>query len=156
MWDLSMVCTSLIKADLESKLRATLISSKEILLEPDITEFFVELHEIEESLNQAPFRLSTPKFSSTQIKSKKDNYPEEIRTERTKLARIRGEIFTYIYFTSTLVDFFGRDIETIKDAENAGSINELARAHQLLSVNPAISRTIIAEFRKRYNIMPIQ
>jgi predicted ATPase len=53
----------------------------------------------------------------------------------------------------TLVEFFGQDdlnISTLKEAEKSGTLEQLAKAQQVIASSPHVAESAIGDFRDRY------
>ncbi len=55
----------------------------------------------------------------------------------------------------TLLEFFGREdlnIDTLKEAESSGALEQLAKARQFFALSPRIAESAITGFRKQYDM----
>jgi hypothetical protein len=74
---------------------------------------------------------------------------------REETASLSTELGVYLYYSVTLVEFFGQEDlspETLKAAEESGALEQLARARQFFAINPRIAESVIAGFREQYSM----
>jgi len=151
---LSNLCGSLIKTDIMSKLNAVSIEAKEIMLEPEATEFFKDIKEIErkmdstDSLLKFCFNLQSNDKTQNQYQGSGD------LVNLNKITSLRNELESYLYYSVTMMQFFSNKIDekSFKDDELSGKFDMLAKARQFLSINPAIARSIITDFRESHKM----
>lgn len=161
--NLSMLCGSFIRTDLKHKLRAVSIEAKDIRLEPEVTQLFEEIHEIDnvvvESSNTLFACCSDLLCSIKQVETQHQE-PKDVLANRRKVSSLRDELGTYIYYTATMLEFFGEDAceTSFKCDEDSGVFEQLAMARQSLSTNSSISRSMINDVRKSHkmDILEIQ
>jgi hypothetical protein len=153
----STLCSSLIRADMKSKLRAISITAKDIKLEPDMTQLLEEVHQLETALPPSHSLLkdwSDLLCGIKQRSAREHRGSEEVLVECEKLASLRDELGAYLYYSLTLEDFFNEDIdvEIFKGAEGKDACKQLARARQSLVFSPNLARSLITDFRISQNM----
>lgn len=153
--NLSMLCGSLIRTDLKHKLRAVSIEAKDIILEPEVTQLFEDIHKIEKTV-ESPKSLLGCCFDLLCIKQVEAQHQEsnEVLANRRKLSSLRDELGTYIYYTVTMLEFFGEDTRetSFKHDEDSGVFKQLATARQFLSTNSSIGRSMITDVRRSHDL----
>ena len=62
--------------------------------------------------------------------------------------------FVYVYYTTTILQMFNNGLSetALTKPKAGGSLDDLARARQILSVNPRITRAILDTFRSAQNL----
>lgn len=151
---MSNLCGSLIKTDIMSKLNAVSIEAKEIMLEPAATEFFKDIKEIERKIDSIDSLLELV-FNLQSNIIVLDQYQEsEDRVNFSKINSLRGEIESYLYYSVTIMELFSNKIyeNVFMDSELSNTFDMLVKARQFLSINPAIARSIITDFRKSHKM----
>lgn len=165
--DLSTLCAALIRADVRAKLRATSIAAtKDGASVAEVDDLLERLSKLETKLETAD-RL--PKICPDLL----DGYtallvrvnPEPVRrveaaessaaTHTDSLASLSTELAIYLYYSVTLLEFFGREdlnIDTLKEAESSGALEQLAKARQFFALSPRIAESAITGFRKQYGM----
>ena len=83
-------------------------------------------------------------------------------TKPNKLASLREELGSYLYYAVTVQEFFcegideffceGIDEKTFKKDECSIALGQLARARQDLAISPKIARSIITSFRSSHKM----
>jgi hypothetical protein len=140
--DLSTLSGSLIRADLESKLRAASIEAKDIRLEPEVEHLIAKTHELESLLESADwYSGSCPALlesyqdlmNSVSQGSAREGESAEVASKREKIASLSTELGVYLFYCVTLLEFFGQenlDIEALNAAKNSGSQGAPNLCHQ--------------------------
>lgn len=151
---LSNLCGSLLKTDLMSKLNAVSIEVKEIMLEPEATEFFKDIKEIERKMDSIDSLLKFVFNLQSNAKTRNQYQGSEDLVNLNKIASLRNEIESYLYYSVTMMQFFSNKIDekAFMDNEISSTFDMLAKARQFLSVNPAIARSIITDFRESHKM----
>ena len=153
---LSTLCSSLIRADMKSKLRATSITAKDIKLEPDRTQLLEDVHQLETALPtyHSLLKDGSDLLSGKQGSDQQHRESEEVLVECEKLASLRDELGAYLYYLLTLEEFFNEDIgvEIFKGDEGKDACKQLAKARQYLVFSPNLARSVITDFRKLHNM----
>jgi hypothetical protein len=152
---LSDLCASLVRQDVKSKVQAVITSASKIELEPEGPEFIAALYSLEGALDNG--RSLTPecaglRVSLARVLSADKEEAKMLAARRLKLVALGKELAVYVYYADTLLRFFGSEfdeqkLEAAELAGGHGSLNYLARARQSLGVNPAITKSMIDDFR---------
>ncbi|MGB8217773.1 MAG: hypothetical protein WCE94_10780 [Candidatus Methanoperedens sp.] len=156
--NLAILCSSLIRTDIKSKLRAVSAAAKDIKLEPESTKLLENIQNIESSLESPHYLLkccSDLLFNVTNISiSAQQHGSEEVLVKRNKLASLRDELGSYLYYIVTIFEYFDKyiDVESFKEDKGSREIEQLARARQSLEISPTITRSIITDFRKSHKM----
>jgi len=167
---LSMLCDSLIRADLKAKLRAAAVAAKNIMLEPEVNELFNRIAKLE-SLLESPdgFSLRSSELlahyrellASASQEPARQAEPAKVAAKRERMASLRTELGVYLYYSATLLEFFGQEdfsVEALQAAENSGvsegtgTLNQLARARQFFAISPSIAEMAITDFREAHEM----
>jgi hypothetical protein len=154
---LSTLCSSLIKTDIKSKLRATSAAAKDNNLEPELTNLLKEIQHIETSLEELPPSLlkccDDLSYGVTNISAQQHEY-EEVLVKRNKITSLRDELGSYLYYAVTMLDFFNKDtdVATFKEEKGLKALEQLAKARQSLSISPGIARSVITDLRELLNM----
>lgn len=151
---LSNLCGSLIKTDIMSKLNAVSIEAKEIMLEPEATEFFKEIIEIESIMDSTDSLLKFVFKFQSNVKTRNHYKESEDIVNLNKITSLRNELEPYLYYSVTMMQFFSNNIDknSFSDDEISSTFDMLAKARQFLSINPAIARSIITDFRESHKM----
>lgn len=146
---ISNLCGLLIKTDIMSKLNAASIEAKEIMLEPEVTEFFKDIKEIERKMDSTDSLLEFVFNLQSNVKTRNQYQESEDLVNFNKITSLRNEIESYLYYSVTMMEFFSDKIDekVFMDNELSSTFDMLAKARQFLSINPAIARSIITDFR---------
>jgi hypothetical protein len=161
---LSMLCNSLIRSDMRSKLRATSIAAKDIAIGSEGKELFSRISDLEALLESSAELSSICKSLLANYRKLSDNstaeepvnqseLSEDAAKRRERLTSLSVELEVYLYYCATLQAFFGQEDlspETLKDAEESGKLEQLARARQYFAINPLTVEPAISDFRQRY------
>ena len=166
---LSMLCNSLIRSDMRSKLRATSIAAKDIAFGLEGKELFSRISTLEASLESSA-KLSSicedllanyrplSDNSTAEEPANQSELSEAAAKRRERLTSLSVELEVYLYYCATLQEFFGQEDlspETLKDAEESGKLEQLARARQYFAINPRTVEPAISDFRQMYsNVRP--
>jgi hypothetical protein len=162
---LTSLCHALIRAELKSKIRSIAFAAKRIELEKEVGDFLEEIYNIE-TQNLSPKNLfeiseqilakgmSAKASSPTPANSQKRRVDEdkEKLVQKEKLNVLREELAIYIEYLATLLEFFNDTLkeDDLKKVENDDSdLDRLARARQMMVVDPEISRKCVAAFRQK-------
>jgi hypothetical protein len=151
--DLETLCHALIKSDLKAKLRAGAITAKKINLEGEVDEFLQKLYEFEsaplseELLLRAAQELFS--FAGANAPNQTKNKDKETLLEFEKLSSLREELATYTYYVLTILQFFKNSLSKadLTREDEGATLDYLARARQMFSVNPMITRAMLNRFR---------
>jgi hypothetical protein len=151
--DLATVINSLVRKDMESKLRALYVSAKGVS-HTEMVQFFLELYHIELS-NKSVDALEK---SCADLLAKTANFRKSRDDDDDdQISSLYEELSTYLYYSITLMEYFRKewDKETINKADIRGTFSQLARARQFLEINPSITTSILNEFRKDNGLVGI-
>jgi len=166
--DLSTLCGALIRADVKAKLRATSIAAKKDgASEAEVNDLLERIRKLEALLDTADplpticpglldgytaLLASTASFEPV-WQGEVTEGPTATRAEA--LASLSTELAVYLYYSVTVVEFFGQenvDIDTLQQAERSGGLEQLARARQFFTFSPRIAESAITDFRNQYII----
>jgi Cdc6-like AAA superfamily ATPase len=163
--DLSTLCGSLLKGDLQAKLRATSVAAKDIMLEPEVNQLFEMLRRLEAMLDSTDSLLTVypdllqgykDLLTRAHEKSARQAESEEVAAKRGEIVSLSTELGVYLYYSATLLEFFGEkvptNIDNLKEAENSGALDQLARIRQYFAVSPRVAESGIREFRNNHSM----
>jgi len=157
--DLSALCSSIVKADIEAKVRASVVSAKKIKLEPEVSQFLEKLYQMDTDAISKQVLLKTVEdlltFRATSLSPpSQPDQDKESTASRKDLKDLSDELATYIYFSETLLEFFNNSLEEkqLRAAEGKGKLDKLARARQALAIDPSITRALLNDFRRGQKI----
>lgn len=158
--DLSSMANALIRQDIISKARAIKTSASKLEIEPEASAFLASLHELERvSAAGEPLLPATAGLCVNMTRHLSDDKAEAktLAETRRQLASLGKELTAFVYYSDTLLHFFGGGLEEegLRQAEESGALNLLARARQSLSTNSSIAQPIISKFRDDYGIPPM-
>jgi len=162
---LSMLCNSLIRTDMSSKLRATSIAAKDIAFGSEGKELFSRISDLEVSLESSDELSSICKRLLANYRKLSDNPTseepanqsepsEDAAKRREKLTSLSDELEVYLYYCATLQDFFGQEDlspETLRAADELRTLEQLVRARQYFAINPRTVEPAITDFRQKYS-----
>jgi hypothetical protein len=159
--DLSALCGSLVRADLQSKLHAVSVAAKGDMSEQEVDRLFASISKLESLLEPidclpgscpALLELCTKFLDEAGQGQDGGASPDEAATKREITASLSTELGVYLYYCVTLLEFFGRedlDEETLRAAENSGALDRLARARQFFAFRTSRAKAAITDFRER-------
>jgi hypothetical protein len=159
--DLGTLCKALIEADLKAKLRAVSIGVKKINLDPECDRFLEKLYRLESEFLSEEVMLraahedwlaARPSNDAPQTTGEED---KKVVAARAKLRDFSEELSTYIYYLATLLQFFRNSLseDELQQAEtDGGGLDKLAKARQVMSINPVITRTMLDQFRLQHRL----
>jgi len=77
-----------------------------------------------------------------------DDRDEELNRER--LHDLGEELATYVYYATTVLEYFRNTLteQELMQPPKGGKLDDLARARQVLGINPSISKSLLNSFRK--------
>jgi hypothetical protein len=158
--DLASVCNSLIRQDVKSKVRAIATSARKLEIEPECSAFLASLHELErvaEAKEPLDGAIDGLCVNMTRHLSDDKEEAKKLAESRRQLALLGQELTGYLYYSDTLLHFFGDGLkeESLRKAEESGALNLLARARQSLGGNSSIAKPIIQRFREEYEIVSV-
>jgi hypothetical protein len=160
---LSMLCNSLIRTDMRSKLRATSIAAKDIAFGSEGKELFSRISELEASLESSDELSSICESLLAKYRKLSDNstaeepanqseLSEAAAKRRERLTSLSDELEVYLHYCATLQNFFGQEDlgpETLRAAEDSG-IEQLAKARQHFAISPRMVEAAVALFQEEY------
>jgi hypothetical protein len=89
-------------------------------------------------------------------KSARQAESEEVAAKRGEIVSLSTELGVYLYYSATLLEFFGEkvptNIDNLKEAENSGALDQLARIRQYFAVSPRVAESGIREFRNNHSM----
>src|SRR5258708_16679925 len=117
-----------------------------------------------ETLESAPLdgrglmRVSKEFLSEAESKHKVGSANGNGSATEDRMSGLLHDLATYFYYAATVVEFFGPELGEgeLKHAEQTGALEALARARQLLAVDPRVSLTLIERFRQAHGLGPAQ
>lgn len=161
--NLSTLCGSLIRDDLQKKLRATSVAAeKDATSKAEIDDLLSKIDKILTLLDGAERLLTIcPDLLEAHTALLKTANPERqgeasaAGPRGESLSSLRTELAIYLHYCATLVEYFGRedlDIDALKEAENLGRLDQLSRARRYFATSPRMAESAIKEFRKQYDM----
>jgi hypothetical protein len=151
--DLSTLVNAIIKSELRSKIRAIRIAAKRIE-QTDVNKQFLEILYLLEAENATSDSLIDLFQTLYQMKTifSDSTSSEEQKNKNEKIIKLKNELAAYVYFSVTLFQFFNNflDESVLKQAVKDGSIDELARVRQTLSIDTAIAISRLTKFREKH------
>jgi hypothetical protein len=154
--DLGALCLAITQLEIKGKLRAASIAVVKIENDTEKELFLQHLFDIRYSPMNSVSLIQNLKEIQILIVKINERIPkdemEKIPFET--LVALSEELMVYLYFMLTLIDFFNNQLEEekLRQAEQSGSIDQLAKVKQALAVNPRIAKKIIEGFRNQYNM----
>ena len=156
--NLSSLCLSLLKSDIESKVRASYISVREIHLEPARTQFIKGLRALRldsisfDTLLEDSINLLEKK---SEISAKWDDSLQdaESRERLNSIFELIEELGIYLYYSSTVLEFHQKMEAKLRNQDREldnVAIEGLAEARQSFAFNPINARSIVTMFREKY------
>jgi hypothetical protein len=154
-----------IRTDLKKKVHATEIAAKKaVASKEEVDDLLEQLRKLKALLDKSdPLSRICPvllvAFTTLSQSAKpqpawqKEVVEPSATTREDSLASLRTELAVYLYYCVTLVEFFGQDdlnIDTLKEAEKSGTLEQLAKAQQVISSSPHVAESAIGDFRDRY------
>jgi len=165
---LSKLCGSLIRSELKSKVSAMRMEAKEALVEPEATQLFEQLRELESLLESTDYSAKIgPRLleSSAQLVASENQALDQkgestkIAGNRERIASLSAEMGVYLYYSLTLLEFFSQeqiDEETWKSDEILDGLAQLARARQFFAISRSIAKSAITDFRRSHGMDTLQ
>lgn len=175
---LSIIAKKIVTADLLAKTRATLTSAKKINLEFEVDLFIEVLYKVEASVDSDDLLVETagqllaaavPQRGLPQTGvagSAPSGDPlrgvppaavegKDHESNAAELRELSEELGTYIYYAVTLRQVFNDGIQeqTLTQPPAGGHLDNLAKARQVLGVNPAITRALLKSFRNAHGLV---
>jgi len=162
---LSTLCGAVIRTDLKKKVRATEIAAKKaVASNEEVDDLLEQLRKLKALLDTSdPLSRICPDLLASVTTLSHSAKPQPARrkeaaepsatTREDSLASLRTELAIYLYYCVTLVEFFGQDdlnISTLKEAEKSGTLEQLAKAQQVIASSPHVAESAIGDFRDRY------
>lgn len=79
---------------------------------------------------------------------------KERQVGRERLGELGEELVTYVYYATTVLEHFRNTLSetAITGAGKGGHLDDLARARQVLAVNPGITRSLLNAFRGAHKL----
>jgi len=142
------------------------------MLEPEVNELFNRIAKLE-SLLESPdgFSLRSSELlvhykellASASQEPAHQVEPAKVAAnkKRERMALLNTELGVYLYYSATLLEFFGQEdfsVEALQAAENSGvsegtgTLNQLARARQFFAISPSIAEMAITDFREAHEM----
>jgi hypothetical protein len=157
--DLETLCQTVVRTDLQAKLRALVISIQNI--KTGVGSFAERLFELDSAISG---KESLPTFLQTAVNNSSYFTPPLVSQDnKTKqkvdptaelLVSLHNELSAYLYYSLTILQFFNNSLDqtTLMEAEANGHLDYLAKARQVLAINPTIARSLIKSFRKLHQL----
>jgi len=162
---LPMLCSALIKKDLESKLHAAAVEARDIGYAPKVRQIFDKVSDLEFSLqspDELPNRVNTLMASHDELRHIAEARepsnalePSDTTNKDDKVSSLAAELAVYLYYCATLQEIFvdrGFDEEAFRNAETSGTFDRLSRARQAFAVSPSIADSTINMVRQSYGM----
>jgi energy-coupling factor transporter ATP-binding protein EcfA2 len=160
--NLSKICSTLIRNDLESKLNVVINTNKERTLRTDGKQLINEIYDIKKKLEQYRQQMSNESLwescyillNNIKPVPSIEKESKEVIEDIEKANKLRGELGTYIYYSLTQLEFFDENInvnnyeEIYIAAEKNKGLEELATARQIIGTSSSNSRRKITDFRE--------
>ena len=175
--DLRKLSGALIKSDLQLKLHALTVATKDVPAGARLNSFLTQIHKLENELDspsslieayQSLMNASRPEPSDGTStnggespllelpdKSKQGPTAKPTKADDAKtLHALNEELASYIYYCVTILEFFNDVLNenTFAEAEQKMVFDELARARQYLAVNATVTRSMLDKVRKSFGI----
>src|SRR5262249_5054556 len=111
----------------------------------------------EDSLLNA-IQALVPNQSNKTTQTGQRNEDKEILSNREKMNSLQEEVVTYIYYLFTILQFFNNSLSegALTRKGDEGTLDYLAKARQMLAVNPGITRTMLNRFRKLHMLSDVE
>jgi hypothetical protein len=153
---LSDICKTLVENDLRAKVRATRTTAKKIKLEAKVDRFLEVLYELEQQIGSDALLIdSGSKLLRVAANLREDVVDKEHVAMAEQLANLSEELGTYVFCATTVRQFFTDEITKQQiTASVPGDLDSLAKARQVLGVNPAVTRILLSSFRTAH-AMPL-
>ena len=153
---ISKLCRCLLLSDIQSKILATATSVRNFRSAPHGSFFLGELYNLQTSIeHKTDIRESCVNFLKD-YQRKFNTIPGSNKevAEHDSIKSLHKGFAAYLYYCITIIDFFDKNLNTstLKDAEDKGAFDKLARVRQCLSIEPAIAIDIIDTFRSMYKM----
>ena len=152
---LSDVVNAMIKTDLKLKLQATAIAAKQLQTFDEANEFLEKIYQLESlALQSSQLLFESNKLlrNGTRKNTVSTKKVDKIDEHQRKISLLTIELGTYLYYLTTLQEYFTYlNIEQFKQDE-IDQINNLARARHLFAYSIAESRRIITSFRQSHKM----
>jgi ferritin-like protein len=159
--DLRAICRAVVAADLKAKLRATEISAKRIDLDAETDPFLERLYQLQAAVpDETALLAAVPSlfaWAGGVAASRPPSTDRKDAERRERLSALAEELATYIYYTVTILQLFNNQMTaaTLPSPASAGGLDSLAKARQLLAVNPKITLAILGKFRSVHGLADI-
>lgn len=158
---LATICQKVVESDLLAKVRATRTSAQKIKIEPELDNFLESLYKIEvdvrsdDLLIRAAQELLAMVASSQpgKLNTAKDATEVEKGSKLDELLDLADELATYLYYAVTLRQFFNDNLQQMMLIQvSDGHLDTLAKARQVLGINPSITRSLLRSFRAAHGL----
>jgi len=146
---LTNLCKHLILADTQIIIRALAVTAKKNLSIADLDQFLHTLNQLEGELAQLPFSLQTITDLLHKITQNVQSQENSIKQEQ--ISTPETELATYLYYTTTLFEYFTEKTEAEWKATNKNTIRELeqlAKVRQYFSISLHVAWNMISHFRR--------
>jgi hypothetical protein len=169
---LTSICKRMVETDLQAKLRAIATSARKIKLEQRVDTFVEALFEIEAHIDDDDRLVESAlaffatdaaaTIQTAQTDTVPPSQPDAARSndDRDRAAAIEEmrdleeEIATYILYAVTVRRFFNDKLtkSMLTTSRRSGKLDTLAKARQLLGVNPRITRALLRAFAAAHHL----
>ncbi|HKS26491.1 MAG TPA: hypothetical protein VJS44_01665 [Pyrinomonadaceae bacterium] len=159
--DLEFLGHTVIKTDIKAKIRAMTISAKRIELEEEVDFFLEKLYEAEDRLAASTVNGNELLLQSAQTlllrkeTVKNPNGNQEMAANCEKIRSLMDEMAIYLYYSVTLLQFFTNSLTETSLTQPTlpgGTLDDLAKARQLLAVNSSVTQKMLHRFRQAQEI----
>ncbi|HEV7646190.1 MAG TPA: hypothetical protein VGO50_19810 [Pyrinomonadaceae bacterium] len=153
--DIGELCREIIAVDIRRKTRAIISSAKKKEGLPEAGKFIEMIFDTENVQLKPPELLAAtkkllhwncPAGAGSSAEEKADN------VNRRELEKLSEELGSYLYFLTTILEFFrvGLSEATLRRAAYDGDLDLLAKARQLMSVNPTMVVATLSKLRVKW------
>jgi len=161
---LSTLCGSLIRSDLRSKLHELSMAARASMIELGAYHTWETIHKLEALLASDDYffgrspdllEIYSDLLDGASQASEPQAEPTKVAANRERVSSLSTWLRVYLYYSVTLLEFFGREDlskETLKAAESSGALEQLAKARQFFDISPRAAELMITEFRKWHDL----
>src|SRR5205807_10390088 len=130
---------------------------KKINLVPAVDTFLEKLYKLEAEFDDPPALMEASlELLSPNIVGKNANDDKDDELSRERLHELGEELTTYVYYATTILEYFKNSLneQALMRPSKGGKLDDLAKARQVLGINPNISRSLLDSFRHAHNLPP--
>jgi len=158
---LTILATRIIRSDVARKREAAMVSVQQIGVEPDTSNLLGSLNAFDVSKTCSETLLEGCQDLLLGVRVANGEQSDDVKDERRQIDRVRIEMSSYFYYSSTFLAFFNDSLSPskLKRAEKdpgPGNVDQLAKARQAFSVNPKLAWAVISSFRQAWTLDPVE